>query len=175
MMPTIRIDNDVWSFLQSKAKPFQDSPNDVLRRELGLERAPADQVEDASSDVSSRANSRQHGGSLMLADKDYTHHRVTGYRLDGEHFPARTFRDVLVGVSSHLRREHLSVFDEVALGLHGKKRMYFSRDPKDLKYPGRVPDSNLFVETNLNANLIAGICVTLIKALGHDISNFKIE
>jgi negative regulator of replication initiation len=175
MMPTIRVDNDVWGFLQSKAKPFEDSPNDVLRRELGLDPPAADQVEEASSDVSRKANSRQHDGSLTLANKDYTHHRVTRYRLDGEHFPARTFRDVLVGVSSHLRREHLSVFDEVALGLHGKKRMYFSRDPKNLKYPGRVPESNLFVETNLNANLIAGICATLIKALGHDVSKFEIE
>jgi len=39
-MPTIRIDQDVWTFLQSKAKPFEDSPNDVLRRELGLDILP---------------------------------------------------------------------------------------------------------------------------------------
>jgi negative regulator of replication initiation len=35
-MPTIRIDEEVWSFLQSKAIPLQDSPNDVLRRELKI-------------------------------------------------------------------------------------------------------------------------------------------
>lgn len=38
-MPTIRIDDDVWSFLQSKATPLQDTPNDVLRRVLNI--APA--------------------------------------------------------------------------------------------------------------------------------------
>jgi hypothetical protein len=36
-MPTIRIDNDVWRYLQSKGRPFEDSPNDVLRRELGID------------------------------------------------------------------------------------------------------------------------------------------
>jgi negative regulator of replication initiation len=33
-MPTIRIDDEVWAYLKSKATPLEDSPNDVLRREL---------------------------------------------------------------------------------------------------------------------------------------------
>lgn len=36
-MPTIRIDDEVWNALQAKAKAFVDTPNDVLRRVLGLE------------------------------------------------------------------------------------------------------------------------------------------
>jgi len=41
-MPTIRIDEAVWSFLQSKAIPLQDTPNDVLRRELKIGRVNAE-------------------------------------------------------------------------------------------------------------------------------------
>jgi hypothetical protein len=37
MHRTIRIDAEVWRFLQAKAQPFEDSPNSVLRRELGLD------------------------------------------------------------------------------------------------------------------------------------------
>ena len=44
-MPTIRIDDEVWSFLQSKAIPLQDTPNDVLRRELKIGHVDADQVD----------------------------------------------------------------------------------------------------------------------------------
>ena len=33
---TIRIDPEVWQALQNRAVPFVDSPNDVLRRLLGL-------------------------------------------------------------------------------------------------------------------------------------------
>lgn len=38
MMPTIRVDDEVFAWLQSKARPFEDTPNSVLRREAGLDR-----------------------------------------------------------------------------------------------------------------------------------------
>ena len=169
-MPTIRIDEDVWKFLQSKAKPFEDSPNDVLRRELGLGRPNTS----ASSQVP--GPSAQHGRiELLLPNADYTFHRVSGYALDGKVFPARTFKDVLIGVSGNLRVQHLQSFDKVAMNLRGTKRVYFSLDPKDLRSPFRVPNSNIFAETNLNANLIAQICATLVKELGHDLTKFEIR
>jgi hypothetical protein len=36
MVPTIRVDDDVYEWLQQRAKPFVDTPNSVLRRELGI-------------------------------------------------------------------------------------------------------------------------------------------
>src|SRR4051812_38432216 len=38
-MKAIRIDDDVWASLQKKAKAFEDTPNSVLRRVLGIDRA----------------------------------------------------------------------------------------------------------------------------------------
>lgn len=35
---TIRIDNEVYAWLQSKATPFKDGPNNVLRRMMEAER-----------------------------------------------------------------------------------------------------------------------------------------
>jgi 5-methylcytosine-specific restriction protein A len=35
-MPQIRIDDEVYRALQKQAEPFRDTPNDVLRRLLGL-------------------------------------------------------------------------------------------------------------------------------------------
>lgn len=35
-MPTIRIDDDVYSWLKAQAEPFEDTPNSVLRRIAGL-------------------------------------------------------------------------------------------------------------------------------------------
>jgi len=37
-MPTIRIDKDVYSWLESQAIPFKDTPNTVLRRLAGLDK-----------------------------------------------------------------------------------------------------------------------------------------
>lgn len=35
-MPTIRVDEDVYAWLQKQARPFEDTPNTVLRRVAGL-------------------------------------------------------------------------------------------------------------------------------------------
>jgi hypothetical protein len=39
MSPTIRIDDEVYSWLQARAVPFNDTPNSVLRRLTGLDEA----------------------------------------------------------------------------------------------------------------------------------------
>ena len=39
MTPTIRIDDEVYTWLQSQARPFDDTPNSVLRRVSGLDEA----------------------------------------------------------------------------------------------------------------------------------------
>ena len=44
-MPTIRIDDEVYRGLQSQARPFEDTPNSVLRRILGLEEAEQSEEE----------------------------------------------------------------------------------------------------------------------------------
>jgi 5-methylcytosine-specific restriction protein A len=40
-MPVIRIDDDVWQWLKAEAEPLVDTPNSVLRRLAGLDRAKA--------------------------------------------------------------------------------------------------------------------------------------
>ena len=35
-MVSIEIDQEVWEYLQNHGKPFVDTPNNVIRRELGL-------------------------------------------------------------------------------------------------------------------------------------------
>ncbi len=40
MAPTIRIDDEVYAWLQQQAKPFEDTPNTVLRRFAGIGSTP---------------------------------------------------------------------------------------------------------------------------------------
>jgi len=44
-MPTIRIDDDVYEWLKKLARPFEDTPNSVLRRVAELDSAPPNQEE----------------------------------------------------------------------------------------------------------------------------------
>lgn len=62
MTPTIRIDNDVYAWLQEQGRAFEDTPNSVLRRVAGLD-----------SDILERINT-------MAASEDDTTHRPAAYR-----------------------------------------------------------------------------------------------
>jgi negative regulator of replication initiation len=166
MMPTIRIDDDVWRYLQSKARPFEDTPNDVLRREL--------RIIEANSELVGGPPAKVHADNFT-PDKDYTNLRVRGYRLGANYVPCHSFKEILVGLSNGLRSIHQGNFDKLALTLRGKKRAYFSREARDLRSAEQLSGGGLFVETNLNANLIVGICLKLLEKLGLSVETFQIE
>lgn len=186
-MPNIEIDNEVWACLQTKAIPFQDKvPNDVLRREFGLDGRNQSRRDPSQTRVAADTQSRPHAGSeriptkqsffeTLKPDRDYTYHPVRGYTLEGDHVAARSFKDVLLSVMNRLRGKHGHEFDRVASTLRGRKRVYFSENERELKYPHSLTGDGLFVETNLNANLIVGICRALLEKLGHDTNTFQID
>ena len=49
MPPVIRIDDNVFQYLQKQAVPLVDTPNDVLRRLLGLEKQQPETINKPSS------------------------------------------------------------------------------------------------------------------------------
>ena len=70
-MPTIRVDEDVYKWLQSLATPFEDNPNSVLRKVASLDINSAEQsVIDPSRD-----------GNDMRTTNDYGNLRVTAKML----------------------------------------------------------------------------------------------
>jgi negative regulator of replication initiation len=166
MMPTIRIDEDVWRHLQTRAKPFVDTPNDVLRRELKI-----DQV----GPTPPPAAGPPRGSVGLRPDRDYTHLRVKGYRLQGRYVSCHSFREVLLHLCDHLRAGDPDQFDKVARSLRGRKRVYFSSKPDDLRNPELLKGGGLAVETNLNANILVGLCRALLRALGRDPDTFEID
>lgn len=168
-MPTIRIDDDVWSYLKSKATPFEDTPNDVLRRELKI------------GTPKPKTGDRPTSDRVRLApDKDYSYQRIKGFRLDwfhkdGKEAACSSFADMLKTLSGYLWLRHMDKFAKVALELHGKRRPYFSRNPADLRKPYQLPASDIFIETNLSANNIVAIGRVLLEKLGHDPDSLTIS
>jgi hypothetical protein len=71
-MPTIRIDDEVYAWLQSQARPFEDTPNSVLRRIADLDDA-------AKSITSSRR-------------------RVDSMRVRGEKTSQKAFRKPILSI-----------------------------------------------------------------------------
>src|SRR5271165_949650 len=104
MMPTIRVDDEIWAFLKQHAEPFDDTPNDVLRKLL----LSSTKARKAAPRSPSASNS-----SLLPTfrpDQDYTHRRTSGFSLFGSSFGARSFHDVLIGFARELRKLHGQAF-----------------------------------------------------------------
>jgi negative regulator of replication initiation len=158
MMPTIRIDDEVWKYLQSRAKPFEDTPNDVLRRELRL--AAPNSAAPPTVGTSSRGT--------FKSDRDYSHARVRGYSFGSKKVKCHSFKEILLSFCNDLRLAEPTMFDRAALLLRGKRRPYFSRTGDGLRLPEALIGRDLFVETNLNANLIVGICRAILEKLGRN-------
>lgn len=84
MAPVIRIDDEVWQWLQSHAQPLADTPNSVLRRVAGLD--SADEVDEASSHndapaVRATGNMRLTGAALNREWRVGAHHAL--FHKDG--------------------------------------------------------------------------------------------
>ncbi len=84
-MPNIRIDREVYRWLQERAAPFVDTPNDVLRRLLGLDR---DELQ-ADKDAASGSPHAQTGASGTRARRrKVTHRSRSGRRKPAPRAPA---------------------------------------------------------------------------------------
>jgi predicted CopG family antitoxin len=73
-MPTIRIDDDVYSWLKSQAVPFEDTPNSVLRRLAGLDKKDNTDIERTQTDETEKVEKE---------DKMTT--KIKSRRIDGKY------------------------------------------------------------------------------------------
>lgn len=79
MMPTITIDDEVFAFLKGRAEPFVDTPNAVLRRELGLASAKSNRAAAAGPNTQ-----RLRRDATGLGDEDrYLRGKIARIYVDG--------------------------------------------------------------------------------------------
>ena len=86
-MPNIRIDRDVYQSLQQRAVPFVDTPNDVLRRLLNLDRDESRSDENA---VSGSAHDKTDTSGSRARRQKVTHHSRSARRKRPPRVPAGT-------------------------------------------------------------------------------------
>jgi len=103
----------------------------------------------------------------------YAYKKPRSFEVLGEERSTKSFKGLLVGVCEILSKRHSSEFQKV-LSLRGKKRPYFSKNPIELRYAERIPNSNIFVETNLSADDIVKFCWKILRHFGHSPTDLKI-
>lgn len=110
---------------------------------------------------SSTKEGREHrrGATAVVRDSaDWTNRQPVAFALKGERRSVSTFKEILLGLSAILYRDYQSDFSRV-LSLRGRKRAYFSRDLRGMKFPQEIPGTGIYAETNLSANAIRDLLI----------------
>jgi len=96
----------------------------------------------------------------------FTGKKPISFEFLGAAYPIHSWQELLLTLCHLLQEKHSSQFD-VMLNLTGKKRPYFSEDPKLLRFPKKINNTRIFVETNLSAENIYAVCKRMLNLLGY--------
>ena len=100
MAATIRIDDEVYAWLQRKARPFEDTPNSVLRRIAALDPEPAEAKQHSNegqmADKSMRPDDQRQNAKTLanqwnVKAQDVRYHRDGHFYENVRNFPAALF------------------------------------------------------------------------------------
>ena len=105
--------------------------------------------------------------------EDYTNKTPLSFIFKGKEVAVKSFINLLVSLSNELLDRNPKSFEAVLI-LHGRKRKYFSRNKNELYKRIKLRNSDIWVETNLNANIIVDICRRMLHILGYSGSDLKI-
>ena len=107
-------------------------------------------------------------------DHDLTGKIVRGFTLYGQTYPAYTHKEIYLKVIQFVFKQHPQEKNRI-LTLQGRKRKYFSCNPKELtKYSEQIPDSDIYAELNENANTLYRRGKDVLQLYGMDHRSFAI-
>lgn len=168
MTPVIRVDDQVWAALKSRAEPLEDSPNDVLRRVLGLDEVRPSASPD-SPDLGERIQDfleqmvlSDHEPGFVLDDSNRTFIGFFSRSWTSPHLLKGTMKSgrilwLLFESRSTGARKHLSLHVEIRPGDAGTRSSIFAavqrRNPFNRRRKELSPEwSRLFRKPILTRN-----------------------
>jgi len=105
---------------------------------------------------------------------DLTGKIVRGFTLCGKTYRARNHKEAYLNVLQLVFQQNPLEKNRI-LRLQGRKRKYFSCNPKELtKYRERIPDSDIYAELNENANTLYRRGKEVLQLYEMEHSSFKI-
>ncbi len=91
---------------------------------------------------------------------------ISSFYFRGSKYEVQSWKDLLLRIRQPPKATHRIEFDKT-LGIVGRKRPYFTRNPNELRSPQKIANTNIFVETNLNSNGIVKICLAILAKFGY--------
>lgn len=142
-----------------------DRKHEEWRRLLDNGLDPSDTVDDK---ISPNRSSIVGQSANAPTEEDFSGRSIRGFELAGHKVPIGTYKDLLLEVIQMLQQQDLNRFEAVAPQIRGRGP-YFSERPDALRLSRKLPRGKLFVETNMNANLIVTVCHRLAGAFGENL------
>lgn len=112
---------------------------------------------------------------LVSISEDYRGKKVRAIVVQGKKQVVSTWKDAMLALFEWLRRRDPKRFEQTAVTMRGRKRPYISPDKTVLRMPGPIPNTSLYVETNLSANSIVKLCSTLLVEMGYSKADLAFE
>ena len=105
---------------------------------------------------------------LPAAGADPTGHKPHSLSLLGETYAVTSWKEVLLVVAHAMACRHPQTFASQAAELRGRKRAYVSPDPIGMFKPQQIPNTELWLETNLSAKDILKMSRRLLATFDED-------
>lgn len=106
--------------------------------------------------------------------ESYSSKSVTAFTFKNTRYEVRFWKDILIKICSLMSSIHRNNFERV-LNLRGRKRPYFTKNSNELRIPGKIEGTDIFVETNFSANSIVKMCFNVLSLFGYSEGDFNIE
>ena len=111
---------------------------------------------------------------LPAAGADPTGHKPHSLSLLGETYAVTSWKEVLLVVAHAMACRHPQTFASQAAELRGRKRAYVSPDPIGMFKPQQIPNTELWLETNLSAKDILKMSRRLLATFDEDPAGLEV-
>ena len=92
----------------------------------------------------------------------FTGKNINAFTFNNRRYEVRSWKQVLLTVCEEVNNLHRNDFTKV-LSLRGTKRIYFTRNPNELRLPEKIKGTDIFVETHWSANSIVKLCEDVLS------------
>ena len=107
--------------------------------------------------------------------EEFRGRRPRAFWLHDNRHEATRWSEVLRGTCDQLAKETGAAFGERVVHLRGRKRLYFSEEPRRLRQPLQLTHSALYVEGNFSANNCVRLSRRVLTAIRGSDDGFRIE
>lgn len=108
--------------------------------------------------------------------ENYTHKRPIAFTLEGNRYSARDWKQILRMICELLNQKDSKIFDSFVRDkdMQGSTRIYFAYTDDRMYNGKKISGSNVFVETNHNANGICSIIANMLDKYNIPVTSVQI-